>query len=36
MSEEFENKNVGMVALIIGGVVLLIGLVGLVVNIYTT
>jgi|AP45_3_1055517.scaffolds.fasta_scaffold1387209_1 preprotein translocase subunit Sss1 len=36
MSEEFENKNVAMVALIIGGVVLLIGLVGLVVNIYTT
>jgi hypothetical protein len=36
MSEEFENKNVGLVASIIGGSVLLIGLIGLVVNIYVT
>ncbi len=36
MSEEFENKNVGLVASIIGGFVLLIGLIGLVVNIYVT
>ena len=30
MSDDFENKNVGMVAGIIGGSVLLIGLIGLV------
>ncbi len=29
MSEEFENKNVGLVAGIIGGVILLLGLGGL-------
>ncbi len=29
MSEDFENKNVGLVAGIIGGVVLLLGLGGL-------
>jgi hypothetical protein len=36
MFEEFENKNVGLVASIIGGAVLLIGLAGVVVNIYVT
>ena len=30
MSEDFENKNVGLVAGIIGGSVLLLGLIGLV------
>jgi hypothetical protein len=30
MSEDFENKNVGLVAGIIGGVVLLLGLGGLI------
>ncbi len=29
MSEDFENKNVGLVAGIIGGSVLLLGLIGL-------
>jgi hypothetical protein len=29
MSEDFENKNVGLVAGIIGGVILLLGLGGL-------
>jgi hypothetical protein len=29
MSEDFENKNVGLVAGIIGGGVLLLGLIGL-------
>ncbi len=32
MAEDFEYKNVGMVAAIIGGVVLLLGLVGVVFN----
>jgi hypothetical protein len=36
MSEEFENKNVGLVASIIGGAVLLVGLAGVVVNILAT
>jgi hypothetical protein len=30
MSEDFENKNVGLVAGIIGGSVLLLGLIGLI------
>jgi len=30
MSDDFENKNVGLVAGIIGGSVLLLGLIGLV------
>jgi hypothetical protein len=29
MSEDFENKNVGLVAGIIGGSILLLGLIGL-------
>ena len=36
MSEEFENKNVGLVALIIGGTVFLIGLAGVIFNVYVT
>ena len=35
MSEEFEHKNVGLVATIIGGAVLLIGLLGLLFNLVT-
>ena len=30
MSEDFENKNVGLVAGIIGGSILLLGLIGLI------
>ena len=32
MAEDFEHKNVGMVALIIGAVVLLLGFSGLIYN----
>jgi hypothetical protein len=30
MAEDFENKNVGLVAVVIGGTVLLLGLLGVV------
>jgi|DeeseametaMP0747_FD_contig_21_4987634_length_204_multi_3_in_0_out_0_1 hypothetical protein len=36
MSEEFEQKNVGLVASIIGGAVLLAGLAGLIFNLATS
>ena len=33
MSEDFEHKNVGKVALIIGAVVLVLGMLGVLINI---